>query len=83
LPRTPLIPGITDTPENLRAIAGFLRDNGVSSARLLPNNPLWLAKNRKIGAADPCPEQDPMRSWLGRNAVEGCKKVFLDRGIAV
>jgi pyruvate formate lyase activating enzyme len=25
-PRTPLIPGITDTPENLRAIQGFLRE---------------------------------------------------------
>jgi pyruvate formate lyase activating enzyme len=83
LPRTPLIPGITDTPDNLQAIARFLSDNGVTTARLLPNNPLWMAKNKKIGAADPCPEEDPMRSWSGEKHIASCKRIFLDRGIAV
>ncbi len=83
LPRTPLIPGITDTAENLEAIARFLVDNGVASARLLPNNPLWMAKNRKIGAPDPCLEADPMRSWSSAEHLENCRKVFIDHGIAV
>ena len=47
----------------------------------LQNN--WMAKNKKIGAADPCPEEDPMRSWSGGKHVESCKRFFLDRGIAV
>ena len=83
LPRTPLIPGITDTPENLAAIADFLGDNRVASARLLANNPLWMAKNRKIGALDPCAEGDPMRCWSSAEHLASCRKIFLDRGIAV
>ncbi|HON79562.1 MAG TPA: glycyl-radical enzyme activating protein, partial [Spirochaetota bacterium] len=44
LPRVPLVPGITDTPENLRAIAAFLREHSIDEARLLSYNPLWRAK---------------------------------------
>lgn len=36
--RIPLIPGVTDTEENLTAIAGILRDNRVRYAELLPYN---------------------------------------------
>ncbi len=36
--RVPLIPGVTDTPENLGAIAALMREVGVSYAELLPYN---------------------------------------------
>lgn len=42
--RTPLIPGVTDTPENLAAIADFLRKNGVDYIELLPYNLMAGAK---------------------------------------
>lgn len=42
--RTPLIPGVTDTPENLADIADFLRDKGVDYIELLPYNPMAGAK---------------------------------------
>ena len=36
----PLVPGLTDTTENLRAISGILRELGVKTVRLLPYNPI-------------------------------------------
>jgi pyruvate formate lyase activating enzyme len=51
IPRVPLVPGITTTEENLRAIAGFLNTNGISAATLLPYNPLWQDKAEKLGRA--------------------------------
>ena len=47
--RTPLVPGITDTPENLRGIARLLRERGVAETVLLPYNPGWLSKAKAIG----------------------------------
>ena len=49
--RIPLIPGITDTAENLEGIARFLRGLGIDSAELLPYNPLWLDKLERFGIA--------------------------------
>ncbi len=40
----PLIPGITDTEENLRGIFAFMRSAGLRSAALLPYNPSSGAK---------------------------------------
>ena len=36
--RVPLIPGVTDTEENLTAIATFVREQGVDYVELLPYN---------------------------------------------
>lgn len=49
IPRIPLIPGITTTAENLSGIARFLESNGISSATLMPYNPLWRDKAAKVG----------------------------------
>jgi pyruvate formate lyase activating enzyme len=43
--RTPLIPGITDTKENLSAIATFVGDDPIE---LLPYNPLAAAKYASV-----------------------------------
>ncbi len=47
--RTPLIPGVTDTEENLTAIARLLQKNGVQKIELLPYNVAAGAKYAAVG----------------------------------
>jgi pyruvate formate lyase activating enzyme len=42
--RVPLVPGITDTEENLRGIFGFMQQQGLGRVALLPYNPAAGAK---------------------------------------
>ena len=63
LPRIPLIPDITDTMENIGAIARFLRHNGVKRAALLSYNPTWREKCVRIGDNDPWHDSAAMGSW--------------------
>ncbi len=48
--RIPLIPGITDTDDNLRATFAFMRELGLGSAALLSYNPSAAAKYEWLGA---------------------------------
>ncbi|MFO8112452.1 MAG: glycyl-radical enzyme activating protein [Desulfosalsimonadaceae bacterium] len=81
IPRTPLIPGITDTPDNIRAIADFLKKCGVREARLLPYHPLWQEKNRKIGVPPDTDGSPCMDRWLDNTVLEECRGVFEAAGI--
>ncbi len=81
IPRTPLIPGITDTPENIRAIVNFLKECGVNEARLLPYHPLWQEKNRKIGVSPDTGGAPAMDKWLDNTVLEKCRGVFEAAGI--
>lgn len=47
--RTPLIPTVTDTEENLEAIAGLLEQNGIRYIELLPYNKMSGSKYRLAG----------------------------------
>ncbi|MEO5334781.1 MAG: glycyl-radical enzyme activating protein [Magnetococcus sp. YQC-5] len=47
--RIPLIPGITDSPENLAGLGCFLRCHGVHNCSLLPYNPLGEEKYPELG----------------------------------
>ncbi|MDH5638690.1 MAG: glycyl-radical enzyme activating protein [Nitrospinota bacterium] len=49
--RVPLIPGITDTRENLEAVVEFLSDCGAPSVTLLPYNPLGALSRERLGLA--------------------------------
>ncbi len=49
--RTPLIPGVTDTPENLRAIAALLAQHGVGYIELLPYHKMAGGKYPMLGRA--------------------------------
>jgi pyruvate formate lyase activating enzyme len=49
--RIPLIPGITDTEDNLRSLFGFMRDAGLGRVALLPYNPSAGAKYEWLGLA--------------------------------
>lgn len=68
--RTPLIPGVTDTVENLTSIAAFLKNCQVDSIELLPYNKMAGSKYASIGAAyapsfdetlDSCPHVEIFR----------------------
>lgn len=81
LPRTPLIPGITATTKNLTAIAGFLAEHHIKKAQLLPYNPLWPTKNKKIGIAGPKkPTKDP-DNWMSREQIMAYQSIFADYSI--
>ncbi len=75
LPRVPLVPGITDTEENLSAIATFLRDNGVAQVVLMPYNPLWPAKRRRLGMPPPAGWVPPSH-WMTRDRMAACRSHF-------
>ena len=47
--RTPLIPGVTDTEENLGAIAALLKECGVRAIELLPYNRMAGGKYASLG----------------------------------
>lgn len=47
--RTPLIPTVTDTEENLTDIASFLKENGVKRIELLPYNKAAGSKYAAVG----------------------------------
>ncbi|MCG8567012.1 MAG: glycyl-radical enzyme activating protein, partial [Desulfobacterales bacterium] len=79
LPRTPVVPGITDTRENLKAMARFLNGLGVDRAQLIPYHPLWQEKNRKIGRP---PSLEGMDEWMSLDRVKRCQGILLEHGIA-
>lgn len=47
--RTPLIPGVTDTEENLGAVAALLKEHGVHAIELLPYNRMAGGKYASLG----------------------------------
>ncbi len=81
LPRTPLVPGITDSRENLTGLAAFLKGEGVRRAALLAYNPLWYDKQRKIGLAENPETNKAMRGFQKPEAVKGCEAVYHAAGI--
>ena len=74
--RTPLIPGVTDTSENIESIAMFLKENDVGYIELLPYNKLAGAKYKAAGRVF-APDFDP--SVRPQPHVE----IFQDNGIKV
>ena len=51
--RIPLVPDITATKENLKAVAEYLRELGVAKAILLPYNPLGQRMGLRLGRDTP------------------------------
>ena len=75
MPRVPLIPGITDTDENLTAIACWMQSLGIEQTDLLPYNPTWYHKNDKLGIKL-SPELESVSSWQSREQLEHMKNIF-------
>lgn len=82
LPRTPLIPDITDTETNIKGIADFLKNLSITEAALLAYNPLWHEKNDKVGAEDPYKNSKTMTSFSENTVLERCKSIFADAKIS-
>lgn len=76
LARVPLVPGITATGENLRAVRALLDECGLERVALLEYNPLWPDKAAKIGRPEPFPGVEAMRQWMPREQIEACRAVF-------
>ena len=49
----PLVPGVTDSRDNLEALVAILHGAGVSSAQLLPYNPMGVFMAEKLGRPRP------------------------------
>ena len=54
VPRLTLVPGISDTPENLSAVAGLLRELKLGVIELLEYHPLGLSKWVGLDRKPPC-----------------------------
>jgi pyruvate formate lyase activating enzyme len=76
LPRIPLVPGITDKPRNLAALAGFLAENGAKQVALMPYNPLWVEKGGKVGVNNPHARDESMRTWMSAGELARCRAAF-------
>lgn len=72
LVRIPLVPGITDTSDNLSGTAAFLRERGVNRVALLPYNPLWKTKSEGLGR-DIRYDHD---SWHSEDQLEEARAFF-------
>lgn len=81
LPRTPLIPDITATKENLTGIAAFLHKEGVRTTHLLAYNPLWFDKNKKIGATCPIRKKAGKGTWIPQEKIMEYKSIYKEYGI--
>ena len=81
LPRTPLIPGITDTDKNIRGIAEFLKKQNIRKAALLEYNPLWRDKCEKVGIDDPFADNTLMDSFADRSELKRAESIFAENGI--
>ncbi len=82
LARTPLIPGISDTKENLNATADFLVSLGVKESQLLPYNPTWYPKNFSIGK-ETDPKIKDCTQWQSKEKIQECKDIYLDKKIKI
>ena len=76
VPRTPLIPGVTDTEENLTAIAQLLKSYDLDYIELLPYNPMAGSKYALAGKAFK-PTYDPQKPCTPRD------ELFAKHGIKV
>ncbi|PKN60115.1 MAG: glycyl-radical enzyme activating protein [Deltaproteobacteria bacterium HGW-Deltaproteobacteria-11] len=83
LPRTPLVPGITDTDGNMEGIAAFLAGLGVRKAALLSYNPLWHVKADKIGVDDPLRQEKSLTTWTDPARLKRCRDAFINAGIGL
>lgn len=80
LPRTPLIPDITDTDENMAALSKLEQSIGVEETQLLPYNPLWEEKTKKLGHKS---ENEVLKgkTWQCLEKLCCCKDFFQKCGI--
>ncbi len=82
-PRTPLIPGVNDSDEKMKDLAEFYEKNGVKTAALMKNNPIWFEKFEKMGVETDIAKDDPMRGFYDNERYASIKKIFEEKGIEI
>jgi len=83
LPRTPLIPDITDGDKQIRELADFYKRNNIFRASLLPNNPVWMDKCAKLGKEAPFDRSTPIGAFYDQERKTRIKELFFSYGIQV
>ncbi|HZK43145.1 MAG TPA: glycyl-radical enzyme activating protein [Syntrophomonadaceae bacterium] len=81
LPRTPLIPGITDTIENIKGLVEFYHAEGVTKTELLSYNPLWHEKNLMIGMKNILSSDEKMTKFADVKQEQECRRIIFEAGI--
>ncbi|HOJ13708.1 MAG TPA: glycyl-radical enzyme activating protein [Deltaproteobacteria bacterium] len=83
LPRIPLVPGITDTDENMNAIGKFLEGLGCRRAAVLAYNPLWPEKCLKLGLKVPFEfeKEHKERTWYPRQRLSRAIEILSGYGV--
>jgi pyruvate formate lyase activating enzyme len=79
LPRVPLVPGITDTDDNLAGIAEIVTGFGFGKIALLPYNPLWISKRAELGMDFAYRHEE----FMPEEEVTRCRAVMKRRGLEV
>lgn len=79
LPRVPLIPGITDTLDNLRGICELLKERGLLNVALLPYHSLGVNKRKGLGLDVPY-DHEP---WMSKEDLSRCRGIFEDEGFVI
>jgi pyruvate formate lyase activating enzyme len=72
--RVPLIPGITASDENLRALSRLFGEMGIKSCWLLPYNPLGFAKLVNLGK----PVVDMPKRMLSADEIKRAESFFME-----
>lgn len=75
--RLPVIPGITDSIDNLSGWAGFLKENDINAITLVPYHNMGDAKRSWLGI-EPC----PLIPTLTDEALYSVRKFFTSNNIA-
>ena len=83
LPRTPLIPGITDSERNIGQLSEFYSKHQVEKAVLLANNPVWIQKLGRLGREESFDTKDPIRTFYDDKKKKKIKDYFFNQGIEI
>jgi len=81
LARTPLVPGITDSESNLKAIARFLKAQNVTQTELMTYNPIWQDKRDKLGYGSGKESNGVLSQWMSQSKIERCETIFTEAGL--
>lgn len=83
VPRTPLIPEMTDREDQIINLSLFYREHHISSAVMLPNNPIWLDKCAKLGKETPFDRSKPIGAFYDQEKKKKIIEQFSRYGITV
>lgn len=83
LPRTPLIPDITDREDQILRLAQFYKEHHFLTAAVLPNNPIWMEKCAKLGEEAPFDRSKPIGSFYDQERKDKVKEQFSRYGVTI